>query len=300
MSVTIQSILASWSPSPGIIAVTLLVGAIYLGGFIGLHRQMPLRFPVWRLLAFLGGLVLMLVALVSPLEAFDDVLLSAHMTQHILLLFAAPPMLLLGAPAIPLVRGLPVSIAKYVLGPPLKCQTIRRLGHKLTHPIVCGIAFVAATWGWHVPALFEAALRSSGWHAIEHGCFIGTGLMFWFPVVQPWPSTPHWPRWAIFFYLLFADAANTVLSAFFIFSERLLYPFYASVPRISNFTPMDDQIAAGAIMWVPASLFFLIPGAVILFRFLSPRGMVRPPKDVMHGDSSSNRMPIAPGQSFSE
>jgi putative membrane protein len=300
LSVTTQTILASWSPSPGIIATLAVVGAIYVRGFRRLHAQMALRFPAWRLSAFLGGLALILIALASPLEAFDDVLLSAHMTQHIILLFAAPPMLLLGAPAIPLVRGLPVSIARHVLGPPLKCQAVRRLGHALTHPIICWLAFTAATWGWHVPAPYEAALRSSGWHAIEHGCFIGAGLMFWFPVVQPWPSTTHWPRWAIFFYLLLADGANTVLSAFFIFSEKLLYPFYASAPRIGNFTPMNDQITAGAIMWVPASLFFLIPSTFILLRFLSPRGMVRPqPAAALH-DSPTSRMTIASRQSFSE
>ena len=121
---------------------------------------------------------------------------------------------------------------------------------------------------WHVPRLYELALRSHFWHDVQHICFLGTGLLFWWPVVQPWPSRRRWPRWTMIPYLLVADIQNTALSAFLIFSERVLYPAYAAVPRLWGVSVLDDQAAAGAIMWVPGSVIFLVPVAVLSIRLL--------------------------------
>ncbi len=253
----------------------LVTAAVYARGFARLHRQMPARFPVWRLAAFMAGIAALFIAIASPLEVFDDVLLQIHMTQHLLLMIVAPSLLLAGAPAIALVRGLPPRIAKAIVGPTLRSGAVRRLFAWLTEPLVCWIAFAAATWGWHLPAAFQLALRSNGWHVFEHACFFGTALMFWFPVIQPWPSVARWPRWAMIPYLLLADGQNTILAALFMFSDRLIYPFYATAPRIAGFTPLGDQIVAGAIMWVPGSLFYLVPAALIMFQMLAPRNMSR-------------------------
>ena len=215
------------------------------------------------------------IAIASPLEALDDLLLQIHMTQHLLLMLVAPSLLLAGAPAIAIVRGLPPRIAKAIVGPMLRSSTVRRLFAWLTQPLVCWIAFVAATWGWHLPATFQLALRSDGWHVVEHACFFTTALMFWYPVIQPWPSAAQWPRWAMVPYLLLADGQNTILAALFMFSDRLIYPFYASAPRVAGFTPLGDQIVAGAIMWVPGSIFYLVPAALIMFQMLAPQNLSR-------------------------
>jgi putative membrane protein len=268
----------SWSPPWWRIAMLLIVAAIYGRGFAPLHRQMPDRFPMRRLAFFLGGMAALFVAIASPLEELDDVLLQVHMIQHLLLMIVAPALLLLGAPLIPLVRGLPVGIAKSIIGPISRSQLLRRTFHWLTEPLVCWIAFALATWGWHIPAAFQLALRSPFAHAIEHGCFFGTALMFWWSVVQPWPGLARWPRWTMVPYLLLADIQNTALAAILTFAGRLLYPMYAAAPRVAGISPLDDQIVAGVIMWVPASLFYLVPGAVILMHYLSPRGMIVPPR----------------------
>jgi putative membrane protein len=253
----------------------LVTAAIYARGFVRLHRQMPDRFPIWRLTAFMGGIGALFIAIASPLEALDDLLLQIHMTQHLLLMIVAPPLLLEGAPAIALVRGMPARIAKLIVGPILRSSTVRRVFAWLTRPLVCWIAFVAATWGWHVPAAFQLALRSDGWHVVEHACFFTTALMFWYPVIQPWPSAAQWPRWAIVPYLLLADGQNTILAALFMFSNRLLYPLYASAPHVAGFTPLGDQIVAGAIMWVPGSIFYLVPATLIMFQMLAPQNLSR-------------------------
>ena len=273
-----QSLFESWTPPLGTIAMLLVTAAIYALGFRRLHTQMPLRFPIWRLTAFIGGIASLLVAIASPLEEFDDQLLQVHMTQHLILMLIAPTLLLAGAPAIVFVRAMPPRLAKLLLGPAMRSQIVRRWFACVTDPIVCWLAFAAAFWTWHLPGFFQLALRSERWHVVEHGCFFVTALMFWYPVIQPWPSVARWPRWSMIPYLLLADGQNTILAALFMFSDRLIYPFYATVPRVAGFTPLGDQIVAGAIMWVPGSLFYLVPGALIMFRMLAPGDLATVPR----------------------
>src|SRR5207302_6341805 len=115
-----------------------------------------------------------------------------------------------------------------------------------------------ATWLWHAPPVYDLALRSSGWHYLQHACFLGTALLFWYPVVRPYPSRPRWSPWLLLPCLLLADVQNTVLSALFTFSDRPLYAYYAAVPKLGG-SALDDQSAAGVIMWVPGTLAFLVP-----------------------------------------
>ena len=109
---------------------------------------------------------------------------------------------------------------------------------------------------WHLPGPFELALGSNWWHAAEHASFMLGGILFWYPVVRPWPALARWSSWALIPYLLLADAENSMLAAFLVFSGRLLYPSYASLPRMYGFSAVDDQIVAGAIMWVPGRFYF--------------------------------------------
>ena len=275
MSSLVQTAFDSWTPPVATIATLLVTAAIYARGFRRLHRQMPRRFPVWRLTSFMAGIAALLVAIASPLEELDDILLQIHMTQHLILMMVAPSLILVGAPAIALVRGLPPRIAKAIVGPILRSSSVRSVFAWLTHPLVGWIAFVAATWVWHLPATFQLALRSDRWHVVEHACFFITALMFWYPVIQPWPSAARWPRWAMLPYLLLADGQNTILAALFMFSDRVIYPLYEIAPRVAGFTPQGDQIVAGAIMWVPGSIFYLVPAALIMFQMLAPQNLTR-------------------------
>jgi cytochrome c oxidase assembly factor CtaG len=194
------------------------------------------------------------------------VLLQAHMVQHLVLMMVAPPLLVYGAPTLPLLRGLPHMVRKRGLRPLLAWAVWRQLQRVLTHPVLGWLAFVVATIAWHVPALYELALHSHVWHHVQHLCFLSTGMLFWWPVVQPWPSRPRWPRWAMIPYLLLADIQNTALSATLVFSERVLYPTYLTVPRLWGITALDDQAAAGVIMWVPGSLAYLVPVGLLVMQ----------------------------------
>ena len=150
----------------------------------------------------------------------------------------------------------------------LRSRPVRRVFARLTHPGPALALYVAATWLWHVPAVYEAALRSAGLHYLQHACFLGSSLLFWYPVVRPYPARPRWSPWLLLPYLLLADVSNTVLSALLTFSDRVLYPHYGQVPRLAGISALDDQAAAGVIMWVPGSVAFLLPLFAIGIRLL--------------------------------
>ena len=283
-----DAIVGSWSiqlwPTVGLV----LFAVIYFRGWLKLRKQVPHRFDGWRLASFLGGVGTIFLALGSPLDTFSNLLLQVHMIQHLLLMMIAPPLLLLATPFLPLLSGLPRPIVREAIRPFLVWDVFKRLGRFLTHPKVTWILFVVMTLGWHTPPVYELTLRSPTWHIVEHICFLGSGVLFWWPVVQPWPSRPHWPEWTIIPYLLLADVQNTVLSAFLTFSDRVVYPTYNLVPQFPGMNPLSDQHAAGAIMWVPGSIVYLIPAGFIAMRFLSPRRVVR-----------DNLSPVRPGSNAS-
>lgn len=271
-----QAALLSWTFEPVPAFGLLSTALIYFFGWRKLHRQVPGRFPPWRLGCFFGGLAAIYVSLASPLDAFASFLLTAHMVQHLLLTMIAPPLLLLGAPQLPMLVGLPRRFVSQALGPFLNWPLLKAAVHRLMHPAICWVLFILSNVLWHFPPFYELALGSPGWHEIEHLCFLGTALLFWWHVVQPWPSRPHWPRWAMIPYLLLADLQNTALAAFLSFYDRVLYPTYENAPRLGSLNPLDDQAGAGAIMWVPGSVAFLVPAAVIAIQFLSPKRRYAP------------------------
>src|SRR5882757_2028406 len=193
MTSTTKAILSSWSIDPGLALVLSVSGLIYGRGWTILHRLTPALFPRWRLFSFLSGLVTFWLAVNSPLDALSGLLLSAHRVQHILLLMITPPLLLLGSPVLPLLRGLPRSLARDGIAPFLHWMALRKMAQLLTAPVACWILMTSTLCAWHIPAAFELALRSSGWHKVEHGCFLGAALLFWWPVVRPFPFRPRWP-----------------------------------------------------------------------------------------------------------
>ena len=266
-----QAALASWSFPPIVTALDLLTALLYIRGWTELRRVMPGRFTPWRLACFLTGVATLEIALASPIDTFDPFLLTDHMLQHMFLMVIVPPLVLLGDPLIPLLRGLPRWVARNVLGPFLAWPALGRFGALLIDPPVALLLLSLAMIGWHLPAPYELALRSPGWHEIEHACFLIASLLFWWPVIQPWPSRPHWPPWAMPVYLLLGDFVNSVVSAFLVFSGRILYPWYLAVPRLGGFSAQNDQAAAGAVMWVIGSFAFLIPAAAITVKLLSPQ-----------------------------
>lgn len=259
MGQTLDAVLLSWSFDPWLLAAITLTGGVYVRGWLALHRRDARRWHTGRLAAFVGGLMAIVLALASPIEPFAGLLLQVHMLQHLLLMMAAPPLLWLGWPLFPLLRGLPIPVRTYWVAPLFRSPTLRYAFGRLTHPLSALVLFCGMTWLWHAPAVYDAALRSPDLHYLQHVCFLGSALVFWYPVVRPYPSRPAWSIWLLFPYLILADVSNTVLSALLTFSDHVLYPYYTEVPQIAGLSALDDQSAAGLLMWVPGSVAFLVP-----------------------------------------
>lgn len=260
--------LTSWALNPPALAILFLTAIVYVRGWLHGRQLLRSHSDHERLAAFLAGLLIIFLATESPLDAFDTLYLSAHMAQHLLLMMFAPPLVLLGRPTLPLLRGLPRKFVKEGLAPFLTWPALKAVSRTIVFPPVAWSAFTFSTVFWHLPKFYELALRSPFWHGAQHASFFWTGILFWWPIIQPTPAKPQWPAWTKIPYLLFADILNTVISAFFVFSGRILYPSYA-LASASSFKPQDDQTVAGLIMWVPGSLIYLVPAFILTMRLLS-------------------------------
>jgi cytochrome c oxidase assembly factor CtaG len=280
-STTIADLFTRWD-IPWIVTSALALSAIvYLRGWTRIRRTRPGQFGVGRLAAFLAGIVALFVAVASPLDTFSESLLFMHMAQHYVLMSVAPPLIVLGAPVVPMLRGLPRWMIR-LLRPIFVTRALPVAGRFLTRPRVAWLAMNASYIGWHIPRAYEFALASENWHNLEHACFFFTNLIFWWPIVCPWPSRPLQSRWVLIPYLVLADMVNTGVSAFLCFAGRLLYPSYGAIPRPFGLSALNDQAAAGAFMWVCGSLIYAVPAFVVIMQMLSSSTISRREFDEAH------------------
>ncbi|HMF65448.1 MAG TPA: cytochrome c oxidase assembly protein, partial [Edaphobacter sp.] len=214
------------------------------------------------------GLATIWLAIASPLDEFADRLLSAHMVEHLLLMSFAPPLLLLGYPVVPLLRGLPRGVTVHLLGPLIRIKALRQLAHILIAPLVAWLAMNLFFLGWHVPAAYDFALENEHWHEFEHMSFLATSILFWWPLVRPWPMRENYAGWLMLLYLVMADIVNTALSAFLAFCDRPVYGYYLNEPNAFHISPLSDQRAGAVVMWVIGSLIFLVPAIFLTIKLL--------------------------------
>ena len=230
----------------------VLAGAVYLRGW--LDRR---SISVWRAGSFLLGLVATWIAVASPVASLDGHMLTAHMIKHLLLMTIAPPLIWLGEPLIT-VR-------------PARWPFPKRLGTLLGHPVFCWLAAAVALVMWHVPAVFALGMQSATWRFIEHASFFATGLLFWWPVIQPWPSVARWPRSSMLLYLFTATLPCDVLSGLLVFCDQVVYPMYVCTPQMGGLSPLEDQQCAAALMWTCVTVVFLVAGTILSIEMLSPK-----------------------------
>jgi putative membrane protein len=268
MSPASQAIFADWSPPIVVTVMSIVLGLVYVRGWFAIRQTRRAQFPLWRLGCFLLGLAVTWVAIASPLDGFADVLLSAHMVEHLLLMSFVPPLLLLGYPVVPLLRGLPHWITAYALGPFIRMKALRRFGHLLITPLVAWLVMNLVFLGWHVPSAYDFALEHERWHEFEHACFLGASILFWWPIVRPWPTGERYAGWLLLLYLVMADIVNTALSAFLAFCDRPVYGYYLREPNPFGISPLSDQRAGAVVMWVIGSVIFLVPAIVLTVRLL--------------------------------
>ena len=280
----------SLSSTATILVALVFVSLLYVRTWRRMQRASASAIPGWRLASFLSGMSLIWVALGSPLVAYDHDLLTVHMIQHLLLMTFAPALILLGEPFLMFWHGLP-RFGKIVFGPFFRRPLVQRFARMISRPALCWIVSASTLLAWHVPALFTLGMRSEVWHCVEQGSFLGAGFLFWLPVVQPWPSVSIGPQWSTLLYLFLATLPCDLLSGFLVFSDRVAYPMYFSMPRHFGFSVLEDQQCAAALMWTCVTLVLLVPAAILSTRLLSPRSFyhVNVAQSELHGGAASQR-----------
>nr|PZN27682.1 MAG: cytochrome c oxidase assembly protein [Chloroflexota bacterium] len=248
-----------WNGEPPLLINLALQLGAYLACTIGpLRRYFPGSKPATALeiqLFALGWLTLF-VALVSPVDTLGGYSLTMHMVQHILVTLVAPPLMLLGTP-------------RWLLRPILRVPLALPIGRFLTHPIAAFVIFNSVFLAWHVPALYDLALREEPVHILEHVMFFAAGVLAWWPVCSPLDELPRAHPLVQTAFLFFQSLPSTILGAIIAFAAEPLYPHYTTVPQLWGLSVMEDQQLAGLIMWVPASLVYFGALSVVFIRWLN-------------------------------
>jgi putative membrane protein len=248
-------VLFAWSFDPTIQLPLLLLA---VGWFWAVHRVNAAhphnRVPAARSVAFLAGLLVIELALQSPIERYDDTLFAAHMVQHIMLTLFGPPLIALGAPVTLLLRVARPDVRRRFLLPPLHSRAFRAV----SHPVVAWILFAGVMWGTHFSPVFERSLENDAVHDLEHLAYLTAGMLFWWPVVGLDPSPWRMPHPLRLLYVFLQMPQNTFLALAIFSAAEPLYPYYVALQRPWGPTPLADQQLAGGLMWVIGDLTFLV------------------------------------------
>jgi putative membrane protein len=258
---------SSWTIDPGLIALLLAAGWLYSCAFVRAKRLSGHRGPgVSHWLPYASGLLIIAIALMSPLDAIGDrYLLSAHMLQHILLSDVAPALLVLGlrAPVLPL--GLGKSGLRLI-------APGGRLGKLIaiaTKPWVALPLWAIATWVWAIPAVFDYSAGHPLVHAFEHMTLFYTGLAMWWLIVDPLPSARRAPNGRRLAYLGFTRLASAFVCVPLTWMTSTAYPRYALAPRLYGLSAINDQHLAGAGMCFLEFFIFGLAMVAVFLNFLS-------------------------------
>jgi cytochrome c oxidase assembly factor CtaG len=241
----------AWHLEPTVVAGAFIAVALYAYGVATLRGS----FTGWRAASFTAGVVVVFVALVSPLDTAADRLLSMHMLQHVAVTTIGPPLLLLG-------------LSPALLAPLLRARLVNCTARALTHPVFAGTLFVVNMWFWHVPPVYGAALDHLWLHVTMHLAFIATGILFWWPVVQPTPATGRHGEGARLLYLLATGMPMGLLALLFFASSGVIYEHYETADRLWGVSARDDQQIAGLVMGALGEAASLAAVTILFFRFL--------------------------------
>ena len=257
---TFPGVLFEWRFEPVVLTLVALaaIGWLLLGNRVA--RAHPAHPPSrWRDAAFLGGLATLVIALTSPIEAYEGQLFSVHMLQHMLIELVAAPLLLLGAPATLALRAASPSVRRGLLS-----ILHSRVAAVLSFPLLAWVLFAAVNWGWHFSSLYDQALAVSWLHDLQHLTFLGAALLFWWPVVAADPARWRLPHPVRLFYLFLAMPQNSFLGIALMSAPPSLYPHYLSNGRTWGPTPAVDQSVGGMLMWVGGDVVFLLAMGLVV------------------------------------
>jgi putative membrane protein len=259
-------LVGAWNPEPAVLLGLAAAATAYHRGLRRLWRAGPRVVTGRQAAAFAAGLAAVALALVSPLDALAAGRFAAHMVQHMVLVMVAAPLLVLGAPGLPLLLALPPGWRRRLsrLGGHAAAGGAWRL---LTRPPVAWGVHVGALWLWHLPGPYQAALASEPVHAAEHASFLASATLFWWVGLSPGRRGRLAPGFAAL-YLFAAALQGSALGALLVLAPAPLYPLQAAASAPLGVAPLADQQLAGLVMWVPADLVYLGSAAALFTRWL--------------------------------
>jgi cytochrome c oxidase assembly factor CtaG len=303
-----KAVLLSWDLRPEVIIILVAAGVLYTRGWSHLRalRKQPRvskGSPVQaergrlataeRLTAYLSGLVVLGLALMSPIDILGGQFFFMHMIQHLLLVMIVPPLLWLASPLPFAMWGLPVR-ARRKVGELLRPRSaFRRRLRALTPPGIVWILFVSALLGWHDPGAYQAALQDELVHDLEHLSFFVTAMLFWWHVIDAAPNVhKRLTRGARIAYVLSVVPVNMAAGVVIAFSGEPIYSYYIGVPRLWGMTVLQDQMLGGILMWIPGSMMYIIAALALISRWLQDEEQ-KPP--LPHTEWATEEAMVAPG-----
>jgi putative membrane protein len=216
----------------------------------------------WQAIAFGAGWLSVVVALLSPLDRLSEILFSAHMAQHEILMLVAAPLMVIGRPFIVLMWALPAK-SRASVGHRIRQPFLLAAWNRLTGPLTVLFAHAVVLWVWHVPALFEAALRNEAIHVFQHLCFFVTAALFWWALIHGRYGRAGYGVGVMY---VFATAMHSqILGALLTFGRRIWYPTHAARTGVGA---LEDQQFAGIVMWVPFGVVFVVIGLALFAAWL--------------------------------
>ena len=280
----------TWPIEPWVLLGVELTAILYLRGG-GRKIPSPARaggsgWGRWRAVAFWSGLGVIILAVDTPLEALARQLFWAHMTQHLLLIMAAAPLLVVGAPWLQVWRGLPLALRRPVARTLVKHRALaapRQAFRWLSAPTGAFIISTANLWFWHWPAAYDLTLRNHLIHHLEHGLFLGLGILFWAQVIDQHPFHARLSQLKRVAYVFLGTIQAWALAAVLAFATTPLYAYALLPARPGGISALTDQQVGAGIMWVPGSVTFSIVFLTCLylwFREEDARGRALTPGQV--------------------
>ena len=251
--------ITGWSFEPSIVLGLAVLYCSFLLTTGRWRRRFKASRPLTsgQLIAFTGGIIVLVFALLSPLDRLgDDYWFTAHMTQHLLLTLVAPPLLIVGTPG-------------WLFEPLRAWPRLLRTARVFANPYIGFLSFNMVFALWHVPSWYNAALLSEPVHIVEHLSFIGTALLTWLPILSPTSLLPRLAPPVQVLYMFLQSFPPTALGAIIAFDPTPLYSFYVQAPRVWGVSVMDDQLYAGLIMWIGGALMWLFALTVAFFKWFN-------------------------------
>ncbi len=261
------------------LAVGVSCGLVSLFYAIGVTRAQRLGRTtpsLWRRISFGSGIALILISLIGPVDTLSGQYFTVHMIQHLLLMLIAPPLLLVGAPVVIVLRGLPPFLQRPVFVTVARNRVMRRITQTLLHSHVALGLFLATLWLWHVPQLYSAAVNDDLVHLLEHTLFFWPSVFFWWNVVDSWPFRARLSAPRRLLYIFFATAGLKLVGVLITVSGQVLYTAYLLPREGTALAALDDQRIGGLIMWMGGGLYMLLPLAIVFFRWAQQDAMAAP------------------------